>query len=442
MKKEFDIDVKSYIRQKNDSFYVVLIYKNIAGKRKEKWFPTKLPVRGNKKKAESMADDILRNFVIPAEDLYIGQRIDTKATNAKFLNADNTNDAFQNTAIEIPRERLSELSLNVLGKEQVANLLFSDYIKMFLPVVKRRQIEIVTYNGYEANVKSPIGPYFSKKAIKLKDLTGKDIQEFYDEQLRRVKPNTVIHYHAIIRLSLCYARKQGYITVNPIDEVDKPEKNQYVGKFYSAEELKKLFETVKDTYLEIPVLMGGFYGLRRSECVGLRWSAFDFEDNIFYVNHTVNVVVEDGKKRIIAKDRAKTKSSLRALPLNESVKTRLLELKEKQEQYIRKFKSSYNREWDDYLMVDELGNLILPDYVTDAFARVLRKNNLRKIRFHDLRHTCATLLLNKGKGTVTIKDIQLWLGHSDFATTANIYSHLDASSKMASLGTLSDAVEL
>ncbi len=329
--------------------------------------------------------------------------------------------------------------MNDLTEDQVANLFFSDYIKLYLPVLKKRQIEAITYSGYERNVKT-IANYFKEKEIKLKDLTGKDIQKFYDEQLLRVKPNTVIHYHAVIRLALCYARKQGYITVNPIDEVEKPEKNQYVGKFYSAEELKILFKSVRDTYLEIPVLMGGFYGLRRSECVGLRWSAFDFEDNVFYVNHTVNVVVENGKKRIIAKDRAKTKSSLRALPLDESVKRRLLELKAKQDDYRRQFRSSYNHKWNDYLMVDELGNLILPEYVSEAFRDTLRKHNLRHIRFHDLRHTCATLLLNKGKGTVTIKDIQLWLGHSDFATTANIYSHLDASSKLISLGTLSNAM--
>ena len=433
MKKEFDIDVKSYIRQKNETFYVVLIYKNIAGNRKEKWFPTKLPIRGNKKKAEQIADEILRDFEIPTEDLYMQQR--KKAVNTRYLASD------LSKFNDVPETRLKELELSDLTKEQVANLMFSDYIKMYLPIVKKRQIEAATYLGYERNVKV-IAPYFRERAVKLKDLAGKDIQKFYEEQLGRVKANTVIHYHAIIRLALCYARKQGYIAVNPIDEVEKPEKNQYIGKFYSAEELKKLFEAVRNTYLEIPVLMGGFYGLRRSECVGLRWSAFDFEDNVFYVNHTINVVKENGKNRIIAKDRAKTKSSLRALPLNETVKTRLLELKNRQDDYRRQFKSSYNNKWNEYLMVDELGNLILPEYVSQAFNGMLKKHNLRHIRFHDLRHTCATLLLNKGKGVVTIKDIQLWLGHSDFATTANIYSHLDASSKIASLGTLSRAINL
>ena len=122
---------------------------------------------------------------------------------------------------------------------------------------------------------------------------------------------------------------------------------------------------------------------------------------------------------------------------NPNIKNWLLELKERQEVYRKKFKSSYNKEWLGYLNVDELGNLILPDSITSAFVHLLEKNGFRRIRFHDLRHTCASLLLNKGKENgVTLKDIQFWLGHNDFATTANIYSHLDASSKAMSLNTL------
>ncbi len=94
-------------------------------------------------------------------------------------------------------------------------------------------------------------------------------------------------------------------------------------------------------------------------------------------------------------------------------------------------------------MVDESGNLILPDYISSSFKLVLEKNNLRHIRFHDLRHTCASLLLNKEKQKgVDLKDIQAWLRHSDFTTTANIYSHLDATSKANSLSALEGVVAL
>lgn len=183
--------------------------------------------------------------------------------------------------------------------------------------------------------------------------------------------------------------------------------------------------------------------MRRSEIVGLRWSSIDFDNNVLYINHKVTVPCINGKKKIDAKDGAKTKSSVRALPLTESLKVRLMEIREQQKMYKNKFKRSYSKEWLDYVMVDELGNLILPDYISCAFKKILDKNNLRHIRFHDLRHTCASLLLNKGKQKgVDLKDIQAWLGHSDFSTTANIYSHIDATSKANSLRTLEDIVSI
>ena len=413
-------DINVYIRDKKGYYYAVIVYKNAQGKRKEKWFPTKLPIRGNKKKAEAIADQILEEFEIPAEDLCLKEK-----------------------STKLGKNCIANATLDDLTQSQVANLLFSDYIIKYLPLTRkrRRKIEDTTYSGYEANVKSVVAPYFAKKKIKLKDLTAKDIQDFYDKQLERVKPNSVIRYHAIIRLSLCHARKMRYIKENPIEEVEKPEKNQFIGKFYTAEELSRLIELAKGTKLEIPVIMGGFYGLRRSEVLGLRWSAIDFENNIFYINHTVTTPKIDGVTKIVAKDRAKTKSSLRALPLGKDVKEILISKKQQQEEYRKKFKSSYNKKWLDYVMVDELGDLITPDYITGAFKSFLAKHELREIRFHDLRHTCASLLLNKGKHEgITLKDIQVWLGHSDFSTTANTYSHLDATSKSFSLTALEKAI--
>ena len=421
------MNIAGYLREKKGLYYVVIVYKTAEGKRKDKWFPTKLPTRGNKKKAEDMMKQIERDFTIPSADLYV------------YGTSDMENVGEQPEPSAVSTEFLEKATLDDLNAEQVANMLFADYLLKYLPLTRKRKkkIEDTTYSGYCSSVYSPIEPYFRKKGITLGELEAEDIQDFYDIQLERVKATTVIHYHAIIRLALCHARKKGYIKVNPIEEVDKPEKNHFVGKFYDSKEISALFQAVKGTKLEMPVIFGGFYGLRRSEILGLRWSAFDWNENIFHINHTITTPRIDGEIVVIAKDRAKTKSSLRALPLDPNIKKRLLEIKEQQEAYLKKFKRSYNKEWLDYVMVDELGGLISPNYVTTAFKRFLENNNFRVIRFHDLRHTCASLLLNRGKENgVTMKDIQSWLGHSDFATTANTYSHLDASSKTMSLTTL------
>lgn len=137
----------------------------------------------------------------------------------------------------------------------------------------------------------------------------------------------------------------------------------------------------------------------------------------------------DGKKVLVQADRAKTKSSLRTLPLVPHIRDRLLMLKGQQDTYRRLCGKSYNREYLGYLCVDEIGNIIRPNYVSEQFPKLLEKNGLRPIRFHDLRHSCASLLLANG---VPMKQIQEWLGHSDFSTTANIYVHLDYASKLSS----------
>lgn len=98
------------------------------------------------------------------------------------------------------------------------------------------------------------------------------------------------------------------------------------------------------------------------------------------------------------------------------------------------FKGSYNRAYDDYVCTDKLGNLLTPRYVTLRFSQVLEKNGMRHIRFHDLRHTFASILINKN---IPLFNVSKYLGHSDISTTANIYAHLDKSGKDISAETIS-----
>ena len=386
--------VAGHLQEKKGYFYAVLSFKDVNNKRKTKWIATGLPVKGNKKKAEAALSEIRRTFKVPT----------AAPTDASSM----------------------------------ADMLFADYMIYWLGII-RQSVTLNTIAGYSTNIKSIIAPYFRELNVSLGDLQPKHIQDFYSERLKVVKPNSVIRYHANIRKALEYAVKMDYIAVNPIHKVEKPKKNSYIGSFYSVEEVERLFEVSKGTYLEVPVLLGAFYGFRRSEVVGLRWTAIDFEQNTITVNHTVTVAKIDGEKYIVPEDRAKNKSSLRTMPLVLPVKERLLALREQQKLYQKKFKGSYNKEYLDYICVDEIGNLIMPNYITSAFPTLLRKHNLRRIRFHDLRHTCASLLLKNG---VSMKQIQEWLGHSDFSTTANIYSHLDYESKIMSANVMLEAFNL
>ena len=372
--------VAGHLREKNGHYYAVLNYTDSLGKRKTKWISTGLTVKGNKKRAEAILMDARRNFN-PEEP--------------NIMNGD---------------------------------ILFADYMEQWLEIIKS-SVAVPTFASYSTTVKRIVAPYFREKEVTLKNLTAKDIQEFYIKELQRVSASSVIHYHANIHKALKYAVKIDLIDVNPADKVERPKTDRYVGSFYDADEVNALFNAAKGTKLELPVLFGAFYGLRRSEAIGLKWDAIDFEQNTITIRHTVTSCDLDGKRVLVASDTTKTKSSMRTLPLVPFMRERLLTLKEEQQENRRLCGRSYIKDYLEYVCVNEIGDLIKPHYVTESFPKLLKANGLRHIRYHDLRHSCASLLLANG---VPMKQIQEWLGHSDFSTTANIYAHLEYSSKLTS----------
>ena len=169
--------------------------------------------------------------------------------------------------------------------------------------------------------------------------------------------------------------------------------------------------------------------VRPVNILGLKWNAIDLDANTLTIRHTVTSCNLGGKHIEVVADTTKTKSSMRTLPLVSEFRLLLLKKKEQQEHYRKLCGRSYCQAYLDYVCVNELGERLKPNALSDGFRRILEQNNLRVIRLHDLRHTCASLLLANG---VSMKQIQEWLGHSDFSTTANIYAHLDFYSKISS----------
>ena len=198
---------------------------------------------------------------------------------------------------------------------------------------------------------------------------------------------------------------------------------------YNEAELIQLLNVFREDVLFYVVTFAVLFGLRRSEILGLRWNRIDFVNGILRIDTTALRCIENG--RVVTKicDTTKTETSCREFQLTEKEIALFRDLKERQAEYRRFFKKDYSEEYADFVFLDEKGILLQPDYVTHHFKKVLRKNNLREIRFHDLRHSCATFLLYSD---FNLKDIQEWLGHSDIGTTSNIYTHLDYSNKVSS----------
>ena len=365
--------VAGHLQEKNGIYYVVLTYKTYDGKRKTKWQSTGLPTKGNKRRAEAMMRELQDDFEPP---------VDPNGPPSKAM-------------------------------------LFADYLVQWLEIAKST-VKLTTYSSYQGLSESQIIPYFRSLGVTLGDLKAVHIQSFYQKQLERVKPNTVIHYHAIIHRALKYAVKTDLIDVNPADKVDRPKKNEFTGNFCSREEMNALFDAVRGNKIEVPVMLAAFYGLRRSEVVGLKWDAVDFEQNTLEIRHTVATVRLDGKKVIVESDTTKTKASKRTLPLVPVFRERLLALQEEQKENRKLCGRSYNKKYDGYICVDPMGNLLLPNALSDSFQLVLRDYNLRRIRFHDLRHTFATRALERGMDYKTLSAI---LGHYSVAFTMDTYVH-------------------
>ena len=385
--------VTGHLREKNGYYHIVLNYVDGHGKRRTPSKSTGLPVKGNKKRAEKML-------------------MDARAAQEAELEAKATEQNAESTSASL--------------------IPFTEFLLDWLEMTKKN-VEETTYGAYAMGIKNKIIPYFEEHhpGLALCEVTPKHIQDYYTYELtvRGVSANTVIHRHANIRKALQYAFKLGLIDSNPADRIERPKKERFVGSVYEEDELNRLFEIVKGDPIELGVILGAFYGLRRSEAVGLKWDAIDFKKKTITIRHTVTQATIDGKSKIIQKDRTKTKSSYRSLPLVPPFEELLHRLKAQQELNQKLCGRSYCKKYTGYIYVNEIGELVKPGYITQHFPLVLQKNGLRKIRFHDLRHSCASLLYANG---VSLKEIQEWLGHSDISTTSNIYTHLNFNSKIAS----------
>ena len=187
-------------------------------------------------------------------------------------------------------------------------------------------------------------------------------------------------------------------------------------------------QRVEGTVWEMPVILGGLYGMRRSEILGLRWRNVDLENNTFDVSEQLPFKVPP--KTIVIEEMAPPKSNGRKLPITELARPFFLKqfaMQEAQREQAEKDGKPY---YDNDLVVAKPdGSPISASWVSSQFGKLLEDLDMPNIRFHDLRHSCASLLLANG---VPMKMIQEWLGHSDFSTTANIYSHLDYASKVSS----------
>lgn len=393
------INVTVSLQEKDGKYYAVMQYKDKNGKQQYKWKATKQKVeKGNKRNAQRIAEQIRQQF---------------------------------ETELNTPESETADKS----------NMLFGNYMLEWLEK-HRHFIELTTYGGYEHKVNKTAN-YFNDKEITLKELKGSHIQEFYDTLAttkqsngKYLKVNTIKRYHATIHKALEDAIKLDLIDINPADKANPGKSEQYIAQPYNLQDLQQLLSVSKGELIELHILLAVHLGLRKEEVIGLKWDAIDFDSNTITIKHTVTNASKNGKRILVKKDKTKNDSSYRTLYMQNDIKQALLKKKTKQEENKQFFGNSY-KNTENYVLVDDEGELIKPDRVTRRFSKLLKDNGMKHIRFHDLRHSCASLLL---ANNANMKQIQNYLGHSSYNTTANIYSHLDTNTNVVLATTIANAL--
>ena len=375
------------LRDRNGIYHVVVYWINPITKEQEsKSKSTGLRLKGNKKKAEEIGEAFLQEV------------------KEKF------NNAYQKEEIEKNFEKKEKIKFLNFLEQSITN--------------NKNSIEYTTYKSYRDQQKI-IERFFSVKNLDLENVTVADILDFYNylSNVRKNTNNTVIHYHALLRKTFTEAYIRKLIKENIMLEIPRPKKEKYISEVFNLKEINIFLNHIKGHKFELEMNLALFYGFRRSELLGLRFSVIDFDNNTILVN---TKITSSEKEKLVPKQKMKNDSSYRIMPLLDSIKKLIIQRIERIKKDKHFFKSIYTKKWEGFVCVGENGELIKPDRVTRTFRKLINECGLKEIRLHDLRHSCATLLYEQD---IQLKDIQMWLGHSDIQTTANIYSHFDYTRK-------------
>lgn len=375
---------------KSGKHYVVFDYKDASGKRKRKWVSTGLAEKCTKK-----ALNLAINKIIEAFEKSIAEGAVVIYKNA-----------LPDSATEL-RTFFSEWLAYI--KPNTARTTHQAYSG-----IARRFIEFVQENY---------------PAVTLDTLDHTHVQSYLNHKLDAgCMGSTVKQYYLALHTAFAYGVKMEVLQKHPMEKMNIPRADRHEATFYNADELNALFEVFKGDRIELIVHIAAYYGLRRCEILGLKWDAIDFQNKTLSVQRkVVSDYDESGKMHLYVESRLKTNATRRTLPLIPHIEEMLLERKQAEEN------SKEISDFDGFICRDCSGNMISPDYVTSRFGYMIKKSGLRHLRFHDMRHSCASLLL---ANDVPMKEIQEWLGHSSYTVTANLYSHLEYNAKVNSAETI------
>ncbi len=307
-------------------------------------------------------------------------------------------------------------------------ILMRDYLDEWLATYAEINLKRSTYLGYKRIIDKHLKIHIGN--LELKNISARDIDKMYAFLLKEgradgkggLSAKTVLYTHRVLNEALEHAVKKQLIYHNPVKGItNHPKPKKFKGNIYNTDEILKLLELIKDTQFEIPVALAAICGLRRGECLALTRDDIDFDNMTIRINKQFSDV---DNKTIITEPKSEDSNRFVSAPQE------VFDIIRRHMQRHDKNKKMLQAEYIDKGLIacQDNGERIRPVLFSKNFANLIERNKLKKIRFHDLRHSCASLMLNSGVAMKTASQI---LGHSSITITADLYTHVLEDTKKA-----------
>jgi integrase len=292
-------------------------------------------------------------------------------------------------------------------------LTVADHLKLWLDGYVKTNTSLRTQDAIESIINNHLVPNLGH--FQLKQLTPHAIEAYYRKALENLSSRSVHYHHRLLKQSFKYAVRKGYLGSNPCDLVDPPKPSKKQMRTLTPGELEVLLEVASDNQFYPVIYTAVSSGLRQAELLGLRWRDVDPD---ITVSMSVNQVLY--KRRGVTEFKEpKTAHSRRRVSMTPKLACYLRQYRSDR---VAAYKQLGGKLTDDCLVFGSIdGRPCDPSVLTHNFARIVKKAGLESVRFHDLRHTFASLMLSRGAPPKVISEA---LGHSSVAFTMDTYSHI------------------
>lgn len=344
------------------------------------------------------------------------------------------------------QQKLKEATADIIIEN--SNMTLSEWMIQWLREFKKNQLKITTYQNYILNYETHIKGS-TVGDIPLDKLTTSALQKYYNSKLEggrsdgkgALSVRTVRYLYIIINGALEQACRNGILSTNVNKNTVLPSKKKTEFVPLTIDEVRKFLSVAKEDRLYPLYLLEIYSGLRKGEILGLKWGDIDIYGKKLRIHNNLCIVKNDNKdedlKYKLILQEPKTEKSKRILPLNDLVIQELKNHKKRQNIEKMEYRDIYEDNGMVFARMD--GSYINPRELLRRFQSLLKKAGIEQKRFHDMRHTFASILLNENENPKVIQDL---LGHSNISTTIDIYSHVLEETKIKSIDKLTQKIEV